>query len=62
MHSSLDNEKAKKIINWQPKYKFIEGIEETIKYYKKKNVIGRENILAKIEDFIKKCFVSLKEM
>lgn len=36
LHSSLDNEKAKKIINWQPKYKFIEGIEETIKYYKKR--------------------------
>ena len=27
--------KKQKIINWQPKYKFIEGIEETIKYYKK---------------------------
>ncbi len=34
--SVLDSSKAKKILGWSPKYRFEEGIEETVKYYQKK--------------------------
>jgi UDP-glucose 4-epimerase len=34
--SVLDYSKAKKILDWSPKYRLEEGIEETVKYYRDK--------------------------
>ncbi len=34
LHSSLNNQKAIQILNWQPKYTFSEGLLKTVSYYK----------------------------
>jgi UDP-glucose 4-epimerase len=33
LHSSLDNSKAKEILNWSPDYDFKAGLEQTVEFY-----------------------------
>ncbi len=33
LHSSLDNSKAREILNWSPDYDFRSGLKQTVKYY-----------------------------
>ena len=34
LHSSLDNSKAKEILNWSPDYDFKSGLQQTVEYYR----------------------------
>jgi len=36
MHSCIDITLAKEILNWQPKYNYKQGINETVGFYRKK--------------------------
>lgn len=41
LRNSLSIQKAKKLLNWQPKFSFQEGIKKTLEYY---NEIGHKNL------------------
>lgn len=44
LHSCLDNELAKKTLDWVSEYSLIRGIEETINYYKDLHNLRREKL------------------
>ncbi len=36
LHSYLDNKKANDVLGWKPDYELVDGLKETVEYYRLK--------------------------